>query len=303
MTHIEKILTKMSEKNRIPGSLLFSGSNSAEMEAAALSFAKSLLTFTSDSHPDLFYYSPEGKSGMHSIDAMRSLTNEVYLAPYAGKRKVFIVKEAHRMMPASSNALLKTFEEPAAHSTIILISTRPELLLPTIVSRCQTLYFPFTLTQPDLEQYRSILNLLSEAKFHFTDLKSAISTYSDQIEEKKKQWETKLMETAPSDSTALQKQAHLKEVQGVIASRYFEEVFLLFELILLWFRDLHASQIGESLSLTHDASLIEKRLEKGSIPPLESIISHIDDAKLHIERATPLGSALQNLFLKIQALN
>ena len=111
------------------------------------------------------------------------------------------------------------------------------------------------------------------------------------------------MENAPEELSALQKQAHLKEVQGAIASRYFEEVFLLFEVILLWFRDLHAYQVGESVSLTHDPHLIQKRLEKAHVPPLESVITHIDQAKLHIERATPLASALQNLFLKLQALN
>lgn len=65
----------------------------------------------------------------------------MYLAPYEAARKVFIILDAERMLPYSANALLKTFEEPAPDAIIILVTGSPAALLPTVLSRCQTIYF------------------------------------------------------------------------------------------------------------------------------------------------------------------
>src|SRR5690606_1908010 len=74
-------------------------------------------------------------------EAMRRFSDEVYLAPFEAKKKIFIIHDAHRMLSYSANALLKTFEEPARDAIIILISGSPEQLLPTVLSRCQTIRF------------------------------------------------------------------------------------------------------------------------------------------------------------------
>ncbi|CCB86428.1 DNA polymerase III subunit [Parachlamydia acanthamoebae] len=147
---IKHYLIKMIEKNAIGQSLLFAGPEGIGKSLFAKAFAEILLTNGSadqrkqvkaETHPDLHIYRPEGKLGMHSIDAMRQLTEEIYLVPYQAKRKVFIIHEAERMLPYSANALLKTFEEPALDCVIILLTSLPENLLPTIRSRFQTIYF------------------------------------------------------------------------------------------------------------------------------------------------------------------
>lgn len=58
-----------------------------------------------------------------------------------GRGKVFVIEEAELMNPAAQNALLKTLEEPAGRSLIILLTDQPDALLPTIRSRSQTLRF------------------------------------------------------------------------------------------------------------------------------------------------------------------
>ena len=68
-----------------------------------------------------------------------NLQREIYFAPTEGNRKIGIVFEADRMYPAGSNALLKTLEEPPNRALLILVSTFPERLLPTIRSRCQNM--------------------------------------------------------------------------------------------------------------------------------------------------------------------
>jgi DNA polymerase-3 subunit delta' len=135
----KRYLRRMADSDTIGNSLLFAGPEGVGKTLFAQAFAEGVLG--SPNHPDLHIYRPEGKTGMHAIQSMRQLSEDVYLAPFAGTRKFFIIEDADRMLPYSANALLKTFEEPALDSVIILTSQSPRLLLPTIISRCRSLYF------------------------------------------------------------------------------------------------------------------------------------------------------------------
>lgn len=150
--HIKAFLENMLTSGRIGNSFLFSGPDGVGKGLFAHEFAKRLIASnTSNSrildkidhgnHPDIKHYRPEGKIGVHSIDAMRRFNEEVYLRPYEADWKVFIVHDAERMLSYSANALLKTFEEPAEDSVIILLSSAKHQLIPTILSRCKTLHF------------------------------------------------------------------------------------------------------------------------------------------------------------------
>lgn len=88
-------------------------------------------------HPDLTLFHPEGKINLHPIEAMRRLIHEVNMAPFEARCKVFVIFEAEKMQAPSANALLKTLEEPSAHSYILLLTDDSKALLPTILSRCQ----------------------------------------------------------------------------------------------------------------------------------------------------------------------
>jgi DNA polymerase-3 subunit delta' len=139
--HIQRGLELMLQRNTVGNSLLFAGPDGIGKSLFAEHFARLLVGMEPFPHPDLHYYHPEGKLGMHTIDAMSKLAEEVYLPPYQAKKKVFIIYDAERMLPTSSNALLKTFEEPSVETVIILVSSAPELILDTIISRCRVLEF------------------------------------------------------------------------------------------------------------------------------------------------------------------
>jgi DNA polymerase-3 subunit delta' len=69
------------------------------------------------------------------------LQQKASLAPRDGGKKVFIISQAERLHPTAANKLLKLLEEPPAHVVFVLVSSRPEAVLPTIRSRCQLLNF------------------------------------------------------------------------------------------------------------------------------------------------------------------
>jgi DNA polymerase-3 subunit delta' len=75
------------------------------------------------------------------IERVRELKTEAKFAPYEGEKKVYIVSNAERMTRESSNSFLKILEEPPANLLIILTTSNLDLLLDTIRSRCQLMYF------------------------------------------------------------------------------------------------------------------------------------------------------------------
>jgi DNA polymerase-3 subunit delta' len=75
------------------------------------------------------------------IAQTRALSNEVQFRPREGRQRFFLIDEADRLREEAANSLLKTLEEPPPTSTIILLTARPDALLPTILSRAQRLNF------------------------------------------------------------------------------------------------------------------------------------------------------------------
>jgi len=85
-------------------------------------------------------YAPPSGLAIHPIAAVRLLLRRLALTPAMGKRKVFIVGDAERLIPQrgsedAANALLKALEEPPADSVILVTAADPNALLPTILSR------------------------------------------------------------------------------------------------------------------------------------------------------------------------
>ncbi|MFC2075253.1 DNA polymerase III subunit delta' [Bdellovibrionota bacterium] len=90
-------------------------------------------------HPDVQFIEPDGQ--FIKIDQLRDLFKAVSFKPYEGRWKVFLIDQAETLNPTTANALLKTLEEPTKRTLFILISGRPHLMLPTIISRCQRIRF------------------------------------------------------------------------------------------------------------------------------------------------------------------
>lgn len=97
-------------------------------------------------HPDVHLYEPESATG-YLIAQIRDLLEDVALAPIRAPRKVYIVDRAEQLRANSANALLKTLEEPPENTTFILLGTSTDVMLLTIVSRCQCV--PFRMLSTD----------------------------------------------------------------------------------------------------------------------------------------------------------
>ncbi len=151
------MLRKALETGRIASAYLFHGPDGVGKSLAASQFAKALVCekrktdacdvcsacrrVDSGSHPDVHWYRPVGKMRLVKIGDMRELIAQTGLKPFESAWKVFVIVDADRMYDEAQNAVLKTLEEPPGQTVLILISSNPAALLPTIISRCQAVSF------------------------------------------------------------------------------------------------------------------------------------------------------------------
>jgi DNA polymerase-3 subunit delta' len=91
-------------------------------------------------HPDVLIVEP-GDSGAIKIDQVRDIVDRTGYRPFEGRRRAVIIDEADALVAAAQNALLKTLEEPPPSSVFIIVTSRPDVLLPTVRSRCPQLRF------------------------------------------------------------------------------------------------------------------------------------------------------------------
>lgn len=108
----------------------------AEVDLDACGTCSSCRRTAQRSHPDVVLV-----DAGPSIDASREVMQTAGYRPFEGRRRVFILDEADQMSAAVQNAWLKTLEEPPSTSHFVLVTARPNLLLPTVRSRCPSLRF------------------------------------------------------------------------------------------------------------------------------------------------------------------
>ncbi len=147
-------VAKLRKADRLPHGLLVSGPAGVGKHIFANKLAQLLLCNTPDAdrpcggckacrlyvaqtHADLRVLQPEEGGKVIKVDAVRALSDFLNQSATIGKDKVAIIHPAEALNINASNALLKTLEEPSAHSTLILVTNSTGDLLPTIRSRCQ----------------------------------------------------------------------------------------------------------------------------------------------------------------------
>ena len=149
----KNVLRKAIEHRRIAHAYLFEGPDGIGKRLMALAFARALLCVRGtgcgdcnacrkvdhNNHPDIHLLDAEGAS--LKIDQVRALQQDLSLHPLEGHYKICLIDGAEQFTTGAANALLKTLEEPQPNTIIVLITSQPDKLLPTIRSRCQRLLF------------------------------------------------------------------------------------------------------------------------------------------------------------------
>lgn len=153
---VKNLLGRSLGSGRMPHAYLFRGPDGVGKKRAALLTAarincaepdgssgcgtcSSCRKLRSGNHPDVVIVAPE--NGSIKIDRVRELCRSLSYPPYESSMRVVIIEDIHAMTTEAANSLLKTLEEPPVNNLLILTAESSRQLLPTIVSRCQTLTF------------------------------------------------------------------------------------------------------------------------------------------------------------------
>ncbi len=134
-------LSRAHEQSRLAHAYLISGPVGAGKRALAsrvanLANGTSAEDIFATGASDVFVAEPSSKSRRIVIEQIRNLEHALQMRATNGRRKVAIVVDADRLQPQAANAFLKTLEEPPNDSLLLLLSTLPEALPDTILSRC-----------------------------------------------------------------------------------------------------------------------------------------------------------------------
>jgi DNA polymerase III subunit delta' len=108
-------------------------------ERGACGTCRACRKLRSGNHPDFVVVSPD--NGTIKIERTRELCRSLSYPPYESANRVILIEDVHAMTPEAANCLLKTLEEPPEGNLLILTAESSRELLPTIVSRCQTIPF------------------------------------------------------------------------------------------------------------------------------------------------------------------
>ncbi|MCH8822111.1 MAG: DNA polymerase III subunit [Planctomycetes bacterium] len=205
-------LTSAITSGRVHHAWIFSGPKGVGKFTTAKWFAKKLLSAEDsqiENHPDLHIIQKELALFSQDKDLRtKKLTNipldllrermiggqvgskhyqaAAYLTPVLGNGKIFIIDEAELLDETAQNSILKTLEEPPAQTYIILVTSQPQRLLPTIRSRCQHARFG-TLNEQEMSQWLDQANLStnqSQRKWieHFSDGSPGIAQLASENE-------------------------------------------------------------------------------------------------------------------------
>ena len=109
------------------------------------------------SHPDVAWLLPTGLKRIIKVDDMREcIVEPMSFASFSGGWKVGVIVGADRMEPPSANAFLKSLEEPTPKTLYLMLTDRPDAILPTIISRSQRIDLPLSEGLLEGEDYEAV---------------------------------------------------------------------------------------------------------------------------------------------------
>jgi DNA polymerase-3 subunit delta' len=161
------LLRRAHDQNRLGHAYLISGPAGSGKREVAAQLASTVNgtdaddVFTSKAR-EIFVAEPESKSRRILIEQIRELEHGLQMRAAEGRRKVAIIIEADRLQPQAANAFLKTLEEPPANSLLLLLSSLPEALPDTIVSRCISIPLSANGEEIEMPERAELVELLRE---------------------------------------------------------------------------------------------------------------------------------------------
>lgn len=300
-----QIIMRMLSNQTLPHTLLFYGQNGVGKTILAKEVAEGLMgsshieKIRKQIHPDLTLLHPEGKSGIYSIEQMRSLLQMVSLPPFEAKAKVFMIHEADKLSAICSNALLKTLEEASADTYFILLTDQIEKLLATVTSRCYRVQFfpiPSDLIVSFLQEHTT---LTKEKVKNIADRSQGSLSRAKWLQEVKSEKLEPFLTELFSLNLPQDYSSFIQLMAGIDVLLEDANAETILEEILEWYRDLHAFNYQASgFYHSNHMQLLAKKSKK-PLPTLEQILEAFIQAQTALQRNIKLSVVIENMLLQL----
>jgi DNA polymerase-3 subunit delta' len=312
-TDILSMLSSSIINKRLAHAYLFLGPDNIGKKTLALSFAQAIQCLNKKQKPCLVCTAcvqiqkgnhPDTQilSGTESlkIEEIRSLQHNLVLNPYNSPYKIAIIDSASRMTFEAQNAFLKTLEEPPGQTILILTVTNKKKLLPTILSRCQIIFFRNISTeiiQKSLEK-RNIAKKQAEelARLSLGRPGLALRILKEPAILEKREEQIKIISNLTKNSIL-----ERFDLSATLNQKGVEEIESFIDIWLFWLRDLLLIKLQLINLITNIAHLkkLEQELKLYKKNELENLIERLEKSKEQIKYNVNLRLFLEALFLKI----
>lgn len=318
MPHVKGYLQKAIEMNRISHAYIFSAEDGSGKSLLADAFATTLLCengqtdaclqcssckkAVSGNHPDIIYVTHD-KPNTISVDEIREQVNRtVSVKPYTGRYKVYIIKDAHKMSTQAQNALLKTMEEPPEYAVILLLTSKEQMLLPTIASRCVSLRLRPVgqeLVQAYLMEHYQIPDYKAKvcASFAQGNIGKAVQIATSES-----------FNNLKDEVLSFVKNVQDMPVHEIIdymktLSQYKLEINDYLDFMAVWYRDVLLFKATKDINgavFHEEAHEIMRQANRISYDRLETILSSLDNAKRRLEANVSFDLTMELLFMTMK---
>lgn len=277
---VVQLLQRTLERDRLAHAYMFAGGTLGELEDVARTLAKTVNCLSPKrrspnglpldscdhcdqcrrieelNHPDVTWIRPESKSRVITIDVMRELMQTVNLKPSSATYKVGILVAADRLNVQAANSFLKTLEEPPQRSLLILLTTEPQRMLETILSRCLRLTFADTGAKFDASQTAWLADFTAMAADAAGGLMARyrlLGLISKKLGEQKAEIEKALAAKSPleryDDLDSATREKLEDELTAAVEAEYRRQRSDLLALLQWWMRDIWLQTLNAGTEL------------------------------------------------------
>lgn len=246
----------------------------------------------------------EGASQIR-IGAIRELRRNLSLSNSLPGRKFVVVLNAEDMRTEAQNALLKILEEPRKNITFILLTSRKEFILPTILSRCQMQFFP--ILSPEIIS-QELINKFGKsesearliAKFSGGSVTLAFEYLESNVKDMRDIMVNFLRLSLKKELAGSALSSNISEFAEKLDKKKANSIL---NLLSQWLRDAFLiSKNGDYIYLTNedDIEVLKRFSEKFGKRDLPSVVEHIEEARRYIYSNVNISQVFLDLFIKIR---
>lgn len=314
---IKEYLKKSIKDKNISHGYIFEGAKGIGKLDMSIFFAKSLLCKEFDeepcnkcsscikvnsiNHPDLHIILSEERSiKRETID---DLISSIYQKPYESDRKIYIINNSEDMTMQAANTFLKTLEEPVGNTTIILLTENSNLLLPTIVSRCQIIKFEKIGNEFIIDYIKNKFNLDSNTA-------KLISYYSQGV-----LYNAEKIATNENDILKIREEI-IKIFDKILIhdknaifeyETYFEEnkdkIDRITEVLMIWLRDVYFKkyEINDLIINIDFVDLLEKHSKVLKRQKIDEIIKYLQNIKYDMKSNVNYKLMIDNMLMLVSS--